>query len=70
MTLTTLALSKHFLMTCKWQEEHNWTNDKGVFMTDTDWVGKRVGIAGYGSIGRQGRWLAAVTSCREQDTLC
>ena len=68
--MTTLALSKHFQMTCKWQEEHNWSNDKGVFMTDSDWVGKRVGIAGYGSIGRQGRSLVAGARGREMSTSC
>ena len=53
--MTSLAVAKHLPTTCQWQREHNWSSDKSLLTKGTDWVGKRVGIAGYGSIGRQGK---------------
>jgi len=52
---TSLAASKHFAIAYEWQKKHQWGGEElKVLAEGTDWVGKRVGIAGYGSIGRQG----------------
>jgi phosphoglycerate dehydrogenase-like enzyme len=52
--MTTLVASKHYAIFYESQKEHRYgAGDKHLRETE-DWVGKRVGIAGYGSIGRQG----------------
>ena len=53
--MTTLVASKHYNMLYEGQKQHSWKHDRSKVMGITDWVGKTVGIAGYGSIGRQGR---------------
>lgn len=52
--LTSLVASKHYHLQHQWQVDHVWGPDRRQLSGTTDWVGKRVGIAGYGSIGRQG----------------
>ncbi|RMZ78091.1 hypothetical protein DV737_g4024, partial [Chaetothyriales sp. CBS 132003] len=54
----TLGLSRHIFTTHEWQAHHQWGGPTGAAGREfqasvSDWVGKRVGIAGYGSIGRQ-----------------
>ncbi|RMZ87621.1 hypothetical protein DV736_g5152, partial [Chaetothyriales sp. CBS 134916] len=54
----TLGLSRHIFTTHDWQVHRQWGGPSGAdgrkFQASiSDWVGKRVGIAGYGSIGRQ-----------------
>ncbi|RMZ84985.1 hypothetical protein DV738_g183, partial [Chaetothyriales sp. CBS 135597] len=54
----TLDLSRHLFTAHEWQLDHQWGGPSGKdgvkFLSSiSDWVGKRVGIAGYGSIGRQ-----------------
>ena len=52
--MTTLVASRHYPILYESQKEHRYgVQDKRIRETE-DWVGKRVGIAGYGSIGRQG----------------
>ncbi|EXJ88461.1 hypothetical protein A1O1_05391 [Capronia coronata CBS 617.96] len=51
--LTTLVASKHYATQYEWQKQHRWATDRSELRGTTDWVGKTVGIAGYGSIGRQ-----------------
>ncbi|EXJ78163.1 hypothetical protein A1O3_09324 [Capronia epimyces CBS 606.96] len=51
--LTTLVASKHYLTQYEWQKEHRWISNHPELRATSDWVGKTVGIAGYGSIGRQ-----------------
>lgn len=50
-----LASSKNFITTYENQKKHHWGSQthRDMYSSQTDWVGKRVGIAGYGSIGRQ-----------------
>lgn len=57
--MTTLVASKKYALTYEWQKEKQWGPDRQLLMGATDWVGKTVGIAGYGSIGRQGEFLCA-----------
>ncbi|KAJ4538815.1 hypothetical protein HRR77_006741 [Exophiala dermatitidis] len=51
--MTTLVASKHFTVQYEWQKQHRWAQDRSQLRGTSDWVGKTVGIAGYGSIGRQ-----------------
>ncbi|KAL2432224.1 hypothetical protein ABEF95_004374 [Exophiala dermatitidis] len=51
--MTTLVASKHFTVQYEWQKQHHWAHDRSQLRGTSDWVGKTVGIAGYGSIGRQ-----------------
>ena len=61
--MTTLVASKHFTILYESQKEHHYgAQDKHIRETE-DWVGKRVGIAGYGSIGRQGECLRSNHIC-------
>ena len=56
--MSTLVASKHYDILYEQQKKHEYGSmDKHVRQGE-DWVGKRVGIAGYGSIGRQGMHLA------------
>jgi phosphoglycerate dehydrogenase-like enzyme len=52
--MATLVASKHYNLLYEGQRAHQWKPDRKVLMGVTDWVGKTVGVAGYGSIGRQG----------------
>jgi phosphoglycerate dehydrogenase-like enzyme len=49
-----LVSSRLYDVTSSWQREHKWQRNKDVIKMMQDHVGKRVGILGYGSIGRQG----------------
>ncbi|MCJ1279040.1 hypothetical protein MMC21_006861 [Puttea exsequens] len=53
--LTMLAHSHHYSMLHAWQKEHNWgkRQNKDMFNALRDKVGQRLGVLGYGSIGRQ-----------------
>ena len=55
--MTTLASSKRFGTSYEDQKNHAWGANRAALANVSDWVGKRVGIAGYGSIGRQGEFL-------------
>ncbi|KAL9055317.1 MAG: hypothetical protein Q9162_003624 [Coniocarpon cinnabarinum] len=51
-----LTASHKFPILYEWRKEHNWNDSAGAkanFATVSDLVGKRLGILGYGSIGRQ-----------------
>lgn len=56
--MSALVLSKSYNKMHELQKEHKWGKARQDFPEPTDWVGMRVGIAGYGSIGRQSRSLA------------
>lgn len=56
--LTTLASSRGFGTLYEDQKNHAWGANRAALANSSDWVGKRVGIAGYGSIGRQGELLS------------
>ena len=54
--MTMLASSHHFAMLHSWQEKHEWgKNQPGLRLLRNlhDKVGQRLGVLGYGSIGRQ-----------------
>lgn len=51
--MTTLAATKHFTTTWEQQKSHVWGRNDKHLAEARDWVGKKIGIAGYGSIGRQ-----------------
>jgi phosphoglycerate dehydrogenase-like enzyme len=53
--MSTLVISKNYKKMYELQKEHKWGKPNQDFPDPDDWVGKRVGIAGYGSIGRQGK---------------
>lgn len=53
--MTTLAFSKQYNSTYEFQKQHIWSSKRFHASQRYDWVGKRVGIAGYGSIGRQSK---------------
>jgi phosphoglycerate dehydrogenase-like enzyme len=56
-----LVASRKYVKTYEGQKEHQWL-DKSHFMHGMhDQVGKKVGILGYGSIGRQSK----LQSCRK-----
>jgi phosphoglycerate dehydrogenase-like enzyme len=50
-----LVASRIYDKTAAWQREHIWQDDKGLIQMMQDHVEMRVGILGYGSIGRQGK---------------
>ncbi|KIX94355.1 uncharacterized protein Z520_10065 [Fonsecaea multimorphosa CBS 102226] len=50
--LNSLAFSRFHDLTRNWQKEHTW-GQLDQHWSGCDWYGTRVGIAGYGSIGRQ-----------------
>ncbi len=52
--MTALVASKHYNVLYEGQKARQWKHDRAQLMGMTDWVGKTVGVAGYGSIGRQG----------------
>lgn len=60
--MTTLASSRGFGTLYEDQKNHAWGANRAALANSSDWVGKRVGIAGYGSIGRQGEFLSFQTS--------
>ncbi|KAI9843587.1 MAG: hypothetical protein M1838_002550 [Thelocarpon superellum] len=51
--MTALAASHSFKQLLGWQREHHWGGYAGLAETPEDKVGKRLGVLGYGSIGRQ-----------------
>jgi phosphoglycerate dehydrogenase-like enzyme len=53
--LTTLSHTHRYPMLLKWQNEHHWGGFHGQESPD-DLVGRRIGVLGYGSIGRQGEY--------------
>ncbi|KIW83348.1 hypothetical protein Z517_02593 [Fonsecaea pedrosoi CBS 271.37] len=53
IVMTTLVLSRRYATEYEWQKQHHWGTGREMLVDGTDWVGKTVGIAGYGSIGRQ-----------------
>lgn len=58
--MTTLVASRQYLEHYEGQKRHYWGNNRKMTAEVTDWVGKTVGVAGYGSIGRQGRIFSFV----------
>ena len=59
--MTSLVASRRYNTLREWQREHSWDESKGgkaLFQSVSDNVGKRFGILGYGSIGRQVARLA------------
>ena len=50
-----LVASRLYDQTAQWQKEHHWPSNKDLLNKLQDHVQKRVGILGYGSIGRQGK---------------
>lgn len=58
--MTTLVASRQYLEHYEGQKRHYWGNNRKMTAEVTDWVGKTVGVAGYGSIGRQGRVFSFV----------
>ncbi|KAK2795751.1 hypothetical protein FQN52_003600 [Onygenales sp. PD_12] len=51
-----LVASRLYDKTAQWQREHTWPVARNLIDAMEDNVGKRVGILGYGSIGRQGMY--------------
>lgn len=47
-----IVASRHYNLTYKWQKEHYWAEKSNHFNVQ-DHAGKRLGVLGYGSIGRQ-----------------
>lgn len=60
--MSTLVLSKFYKKLYELQKQHKWGRSFKDFPESGDWVGKKVGIAGYGSIGRQSQYLLHPTS--------
>ena len=50
-----LVSSRNYDKTAAWQREPVWGDNKEFMGMLQDHIGKRVGILGYGSIGRQGK---------------
>lgn len=53
IVMAVLSLTRQYALTYEWQKQQKWGPNPSFFEA-SDWVGKKVGIAGYGSIGRQG----------------
>lgn len=53
--MTSLALAKNYNLMHDHQKQHKWDSRSVGLLKRRDWYGKTVGIAGYGSIGRQGQ---------------
>ncbi|KAL8686983.1 MAG: hypothetical protein Q9218_006716 [Villophora microphyllina] len=56
VVLTALASSHHYALLESWQQKHSWGKDQrglGLLRNIHDRVGQRLGVLGYGSIGRQ-----------------
>lgn len=59
--LTWLASSKHYNMLYEGQKRHEWVASEYNKKRSEDHEGKKVGILGYGGIGRQGTYCTAVS---------
>lgn len=59
--MTTLALSKNYNFMHDNQKQHKWDSSGAGLFRRRDWYGQRIGIAGYGSVGRQGKPVLAYT---------
>ena len=61
--MTTLAHSHHYNLLHRWQREHSWkkgsSEDDQTLRQVHDLVGQRLGVLGYGSIGRQAARVAS-----------
>ncbi|KAL8708773.1 MAG: hypothetical protein Q9220_006415 [cf. Caloplaca sp. 1 TL-2023] len=57
VVMTMLAFSHHYSLLHSWQQKHSWGKDDkaglGLIRNLHDKVGQRLGVLGYGSIGRQ-----------------
>jgi len=51
--MTTLNLAKNYNIMHDNQKQHKWDSKSTGLMNRSDWLGKTVGVCGYGSIGRQ-----------------
>lgn len=52
--MSILVASKHYNILHDQQKDHFWGQNDRHFNDTRDHVGQRVGVLGYGSIGRQG----------------
>jgi phosphoglycerate dehydrogenase-like enzyme len=59
--LSWLASSKHYNMLYEGQKRHEWVASEYSKKRSEDHEGKKVGILGYGGIGRQGTYCTAVS---------
>lgn len=55
VVLQMLSWSHRQKLLLEWMRERKW-GGHGELGQRTDWVGKRLGVLGYGSIGRQVLW--------------
>lgn len=69
VVMTTLALSKNYNFIHENQKRHKWDGRGVGLLKRKDWQGRTVGIAGYGSIGRQGKLLIVRGSSSDFDVL-
>lgn len=69
VVMTTLALSKNYNFIHDNQKRHKWDGRGVGLLKRKDWQGRTVGIAGYGSIGRQGKLLIVRGSSSDFDVL-
>ena len=58
--MTQLVASKNYNFFHDMQKAHQWGKNSEQMKTVTDSVGQRIGVLGYGSIGRQGSFTAGI----------
>lgn len=70
--MTVLAGTKNFATMYENQKRSNWDSDATGMRQTPDWVGANVGVLGYGSIGRQGKFYSFVCECIQpsNETIC